>query len=58
MNRNDGNRTVTLTEAEYNTEMEMFASAEEVVVEEAAPADVVEGSSPEIGEVVYHGFPD
>ena len=30
---------MTLTEAEYNAEMEMFAPAEEVVVEEAAPVE-------------------
>ena len=37
VNRNDGKGNITLTEAEYNAEMEMFAPAEEVVVEEAAP---------------------
>ena len=39
VNRNDGKGTVTLTEAEYNTEMEKFAPIEEAVVEEAAPVD-------------------
>jgi len=39
VNRNDGKGTVTITEDEYNAEMEKFAPVEETVVEEAAPVE-------------------
>jgi len=50
VNRNDGKGNITLTEAEYNAEMEMFAPAEEAVVEEVEISE--EDAKKKIAETV------
>ena len=69
VNRNDGKGTVTLTEDEYNAEMERFAPAEEVVVEDGEKItygiseafDIEEKileAIPKENGLFYHGSPN
>lgn len=54
VNRNDGKGTVTLTEDEYNAEMEKFAPAEEVVVEDREVIDVtIDDAIDDFGDIDY-----
>jgi GNAT superfamily N-acetyltransferase len=54
VNRNDGKGTVTLTEDEYNAEMERFAPVEEAVVEDREVIDVtIDGAIDDFGDIDY-----